>query len=138
MLMYAEDRRKYERVETNVKLKLSGDAAWTECTTADCTNVSGGGLSFIYAGQVSVGDCITLQFILHTKSGAASNIHFLASARVVRVTPKNDLYQVAVEFLIDENIRKELLNVIKMIKSDNLKITRPTNNETLFGNNRAA
>ena len=121
--MAERDQRKFERVETHVKVKLPGDVAWVECIDA---NVSGGGLLFESAKQLNQGDFVNLQFMLQARSGTLSNVHFFASARVVRIAPKNDGFQIAVEFVIDEEVRKEILKLIEMIKSQNLKIERPT------------
>jgi Tfp pilus assembly protein PilZ len=121
--MTGEDKRRYERVETNVKVKLPGDTEWTECSTS---NVSAGGLMFESSRQVNVGDSVTLQFMLHAKSGTLANVHFFSSARVVRVASKADTFQIAVEFIIEEDVRKEIHRVVEMIKSDNLKVKRPT------------
>lgn len=121
--MGGAEKRKYERVETNVKVKLPGDTAWTECTTS---NVSSGGLLFESAKNLTIGDFVTLQFILQAKSGTLANIHFFASARVVRTIPKNDAFQIAVEFIVDEDVRKEILKIVEMIKGQNLRVERPT------------
>jgi len=121
--MEETDQRKFERVETHVKVKLPDEAAWTECTNA---NVSGGGLFFKSAKQLNTGDFVNLQFMLQAKSGTLSNVHFFASAKVVRITPDNVGFQVAVEFIVDEDVRKEILKLIEMIKSQNLKVERPT------------
>jgi hypothetical protein len=121
--MTAEDKRRHERVDTNIKVKLPGDTEWCECSTS---NVSAGGLFFESARQLNVGDIVTLQFMLHAESGTLANVHFFASARVVRIAPKADMFQIAVEFIIDEDVRKEILRMVEMIKSDNLKVNRPT------------
>ena len=102
--MGEENQRKFERVETHVKVKLPGDVAWTECINS---NVSGGGLFFDSAKQLSMDDFVNLQFMLQAKSGSLSNVHFFASAKVVRIAPKNDIFQIAVEFIVDEEVRKE-------------------------------
>ena len=78
--MMGENKRRYERVETNVKVMLPGDAAWTEC--ASC-NVSGGGLFFESARQQKIGDLVTLQFMLQAKTRTMSNVHFIVSAKVI-------------------------------------------------------
>ncbi len=116
--MTGENKRRYERVEANAKVKLPGDTAWTECSTS---NVSAGGLFFESKRQLKVGDFLALQFILQAKSGSFANVHFFSSARVVRVIPKNDSFQIAVEFVIDEDVRKEIVKVVDMIKTN-----RPT------------
>ena len=121
--MTAEDKRRYERVDTNIKVKLPGDTEWCECSKS---NVSAGGLFFESARQLNVGDIVTLQFMLYAESGTLANVHFFASARVVRIAPKADMFQIAVEFIIDEDVRKEILRIVEMIKSDNLKVNRPT------------
>jgi hypothetical protein len=128
--MNAKNDRRYERVETSVRVKLPGDATWTESTTA---NVSGGGLFFDSAKQLNPEDLVTLQFMLQSKSGTLTNVHFFASARVVRVIPKADIYQIAAEFIIDGDNRKEILKLIERIKSQNLLLERPTSSDTLFG-----
>jgi Tfp pilus assembly protein PilZ len=121
--MEETDHRKFERVETQVKVKLPGETAWTECTNA---NVSAGGLFFKSAKQLTTGDFVNLQFMLQAKSGTLSNVHFFASAKVVRITPENIGFQIAVEFIVDEDVRKEILKLVEMIKSQNLKVERPT------------
>lgn len=121
--MDGADRRKHERVDTSVKVKLPGDTTWTECATS---NVSAGGLFFQTAKQLIVGDFVTLQFMLQAKIGTFANVHFFASAKVVRTTPKDDAFQIAVEFIVDEDVRKEIQKLIEMIKSQNLKVDRPT------------
>jgi len=127
--MNRENKRKHNRVEANVKVKLSNDTTWIECMTS---NVSGSGLFFEAARQLSIGDFVALQFMLQSKSGTISNVHFFASARVVRVIPKADIYKIAVEFILDDYIRKEILQLIEMIKSQGLKVDRPSINDTLF------
>jgi hypothetical protein len=127
--MEERDQRKFERVETYVKVKLPGDVAWVECIDA---NVSGGGLFFESAKQLNKGDFVNLQFMLQAKSGTLSNVHFFASAKVVRIAPKNDIFQIAVEFIVDEDVRREILKLIEMIKSQNLKIERPTAHDAVF------
>jgi Tfp pilus assembly protein PilZ len=127
--MNRENERRYERVETNVKVKLPGDTTWIECTTS---NISGGGLFFEAARRLSIGDFVALQFMLQSKSGTISNVHFFASARVVRVIPKAAIYKIAVEFILDDYVRKEILQLIEMIKSQSLRLDRPSINDTLF------
>jgi Tfp pilus assembly protein PilZ len=121
--MDGADKRKHERVDTSVKVKLPGDTIWTECATS---NVSAGGLFFQTAKQLIVGDFVTLQFMLQAKVGTFANVHFFASAKVVRTTPKDDAFQIAVEFIVDEDVRKEIQKLVEMIKSQNLKVDRPT------------
>ena len=121
--MDGADKRKHERVDTNVKVKLPGDATWTECTTS---NVSAGGLFFQAAKQLNVGDFVTLQFMLQAKIGTLANVHFFASAKVIRTIPKDNAFQIAVEFIVDEDVRKEIHKLVEMIKSQNLKVDRPT------------
>jgi hypothetical protein len=116
------NQRKFERVETHVKVKLPGDAAWTECINS---NVSGGGLFFEAIKPLNTGDFVNLQFMLQAKSGTLSNVHFFASAKVIRITPGNKGFRVAVEFIVDEEVRKEILKLIEKIKSENLKVARP-------------
>ncbi|MGO9378524.1 MAG: PilZ domain-containing protein [Dissulfurispiraceae bacterium] len=121
--MGGAEKRKFERVDTNIKVKLPGDSSWTECTAS---SVSGGGLFFSSERHLNVGDFVTLQFMLQSKTGALSNVHFLASARVVRIIPKDDTFQIAVEFIVDDGVREEIIKLVKMIKSQNLKVDRPT------------
>jgi Tfp pilus assembly protein PilZ len=121
--MDGADKRKHERVDTNVKVKLPGDTTWTECATS---NVSAGGLFFQAAKQLNVGDFVTLQFMLQAKIGSIANVHFFASAKVVRTNPKDDAFQMAVEFIVNEDVRKEIHKLVEMIKSQNLKVDRPT------------
>ena len=128
-LMYKEDNRKHERVETNVRVKLPGDTIWTECTTS---NVSSGGLLFESVRQLNVGDFVSFQFMLQLKSGTHSNIHFFASSRVIRIIPKADTYQIAVEFIVDEDVRKEIRKLVEIIKSQNLIVERPAASDALF------
>jgi len=116
------EKRKYRRVNTNVKVKLSGDALWIECTTSD---VSGGGLCFDTERQFAPGDIVALQFMLQSKTEKRANVHFFASARVIRIIPKGDAFRTAVEFIIDENIREEIIKLVKIINSQNLKVDRP-------------
>ena len=117
------DKRQHERVDTKVKVKLPGDTAWTECTTS---NVSAGGLFFDSVRQLTLGDFMTLQFMLQSKTGTHANVHFFASAKVVRCIPKDNIFQIAVEFIVDEDVRKEIHKLVEMIKSQNLRIDRPT------------
>jgi hypothetical protein len=130
--MGEKNQRKFERVETHVKVKLPGDATWTECINA---NVSGGGLFFESAKLLNTGDFVNLQFMLQAKSGTLSNVHFFASARVVRIVPKNDIFHIAVEFIVDEDVRKEILKMIEIIKSQSLIVGRPTAGDVLFRKN---
>jgi hypothetical protein len=127
--MMGENKRRYERVETNVKVMLSGDAAWTECSSC---NVSGGGLFFESARQQKIGDLVTLQFMLQAKTRTMSNVHFIVSAKVIRVTPQSNGFQVAVEFILNKDLREEILKVVKIIQSQNLEVERPTIREKLF------
>jgi hypothetical protein len=128
--MDIENKRRHERVETIVKAKLPGDSAWVECLAC---NISGGGLFFSAVQQPNIGDVVNLQFMLQSKSGTHTNIHFFASARVVRVTSNADIYRIAVEFIVDEDMRKEILRHIAMIKSQSLKVDRPTTSDAIFG-----
>ena len=127
--MGVENKRRYERVETNVKVKLSGDTEWMECTTS---NVSGGGLFFVAPKQLSPGDFVTLQFMLQSKSGTMSNVHFFTPAKVIRVLPKGAAFQIAVEFIVDDDVRKEILKIVEVIKSQNLKVDRPTTHDAVL------
>jgi hypothetical protein len=129
LIMNGEDKRRYERVDTNVKIKLPGDTEWHECNTS---NISAGGLLFESSRQLNTGDIVTLQFILHSKSGTLSNVHFFSSAQVIRIAPKADTFQIAVEFIIEDDVRKEILRMVEMIKSDNLKVKRPTTLDEVF------
>jgi len=121
--MGGAEKRKYERVDAKVKVKLPGDASLTECTTS---NVSAGGLFFDSMRQLTVGDLVTLQFMLQSKTETRANVHFFASSRVIRIIPKNDTFQAAVEFIVDGDVREEILRLVKIIKSQNLKVERPT------------
>ena len=121
--MRKAEKRKYERVDTNVKVKLPDESVWTECTTS---SVSAGGLCFDTMRQLTVGDVVTLQFMLPSRTGTHTNAHFFASSRVVRIIPRGDAFQAAVEFIIDEDVREEILRLVKIIKSQNLKVERPT------------
>lgn len=132
--MNADNKRTHERVETSVKVKLPGETVWTESTTA---NVSGGGLFFESSKQLNPGDLVTLQFMLQSKLGMLTNVHFFASARVVRVISKADIYQIAVEFILDGDVRKEILKLVKTIKSQNLKVERPSISDALFQKNQS-
>lgn len=127
--MGGAEKRKYERVDTNVKVKLPGDATWTECSTS---NVSAGGLFFDAARQLVVGDFVTLQFMLQSKTGILANVHFFATAKIVRIIPKENTFQTAVEFIVDEEVRNEINKLVNMIKSQNLKVERPTALDTLL------
>jgi hypothetical protein len=105
--MNRENKRRYERVETIVKVKFPGNTAWIECMAS---NVSGGGLFFEAARQLSIGDFVALQFMLQSKSRTIPNVHFFGSARVVGVIPKSDFCTTAVKFIFDEYVRKEILS----------------------------
>jgi hypothetical protein len=121
--MAKENKRRYERVKVNAKVKLPGDSGWAECENSD---VSGSGLFFETAKELKAGDFVTLQFMLHSQAHTIANTHFFASAKVVRILPKEDNFQIAVEFIIDETVRKEILKAVEMIKGQNLKVDRPT------------
>ncbi|HTZ18511.1 MAG TPA: PilZ domain-containing protein [Dissulfurispiraceae bacterium] len=127
--MAETDKRKFERVDAYVKVKLPGDPDWTECKTS---NVSGGGLLFESARQLNPGDFLTLQFMLQARSGTLANVHFFAPAKVVRVGPIKNAFMIAVEFIVDEAVRKEILKLVDAIKSQNLKIDRPTTHDALL------
>ena len=116
------EKIKYERVDTNVKVKLPGGSGLSECISS---NVSAGGLCFDNLRLLTVGDFVTLQFMLQSKAGIISNVHFLTSARVIRIIPKEDTFRTAVEFIVNEDVRKEILKLVKMIKSQNLNVERP-------------
>ena len=117
------EKIKYERVDTNVKVKLPGGSGLSECISS---NVSAGGLCFDNLRQLTVGDFVTLQFMLQSKTGTRDNVHFLASSRVVRIIPMGDTFQAAVEFIVDEDVRKEIHKLVKIIKSQNLTVDNPT------------
>jgi len=121
--MAKENKRRHERVKVNTKVKLPGDTAWAECRNSD---VSGSGLFFETGKQLKTGDFVTLQFMLHSESHVNANIHFFASAKVVRIQPKEDNFQIAVEFIIDEEVRKEILKAVEAIKSSQMRVDRPT------------
>jgi len=121
--MGGAEKRKYERVDTNVKVKLPGDSVWTECISS---NVSAGGLCFDTVRPLSVGDVVTLQFMLQSRTGTHANVHFFASSRVVRIIPRGDAFQAAVELIVDEDVRKEIHKLVKIIKSQNLTVDNPT------------
>jgi len=123
------DKRKFERVDATVKVKLPSDVEWTECTTS---NVSGGGLFFESARELNQGDFVTLQFMLQSRSGGLANVHFFAPAKVVRIDPVKDVFKVAVEFIIDEAVRKEILKLVDTIKSQNLRVERPTTHNAVL------
>jgi Tfp pilus assembly protein PilZ len=129
LIMNGEDRRQYERIDTNVKVKLPGDTEWHE---SNASNISAGGLLFETSRQLNIGDVVTLQFMLHSKSGTLSNVHFFSSSRIVRIAPKANTFQIAVEFIIEDDVRKEIRRMVEMIKSDNLKIKRPTTLDEVF------
>ena len=123
------EKRKYERVQTDLRVKLPGDTEWTECTTS---NVSGGGLLFEAKRELIIGDRVTLQFMLRSKSGNSSNVHFMVTAKVVRVVSLSQNYQIAVEFILDGSVKQEILRVVGMIKSQNLTINRSAACDALF------
>jgi hypothetical protein len=70
--------------------------------------------------------------MLQAESGSVGNVHFFASAKVVRVEPRGEKFQTAVEFIIDETIRKEILKVVAAIKGHNLKVDRPTSTDAIL------
>ena len=121
--MGGAEKRKYDRVDTNVKVKLPGDSVWTGCISS---NVSAGGLCFDTVRPLSVGDVVTLQFMLQSRTGTHANVHFFASSRVVRIIPRGDAFQAAVELIVDEDVRKEIHKLVKIIKSQNLTVDNPT------------
>ena len=121
--MGGAEKRKYERVDAKVKVKLPGDASLTECTTS---NVSAGGLFFDSMRQLTVGEIVTFQFMLQSKTGTLTNVHFVASAKVVRIIPKDNTFQISVEFIVDGDVRKEIDKLVKIIKSQNLTVDNPT------------
>jgi hypothetical protein len=127
-----QDKRKYERVKVNTKVKLPGDTEWAECLNSD---VSGSGLSFQTEKKLQPGDFVTLQFMLHSEASVTANTHFFASAKVVRIVPGENIFRIAVEFIIDEAVRKEILKVVEMIKSQNLKVERPSSIATVLRKN---
>jgi hypothetical protein len=127
--MVDENKRRFERVNATARVKLPGDAGWTEC---DNSNVSGAGLFFETSKQLQTGDFVTLQFMLQSESGSVANIHFFTSAKVVRIEPRGDKFQIAVEFIIDDAVRKEILKVVETIKSHNLRVERPTTAEAIL------
>jgi hypothetical protein len=105
--MNRENKKRYERIETNVKVKLPGDTTWIECIAS---NVSGSGLFFETERQLNIGEFVSLQFMLPSKSRTIPNVHYFASARVVGVIPKSDIYTTAVKFILDDYVRKEILS----------------------------
>ena len=133
--MSAENKRGFERVRALSKVKLPGESHWTECSNS---NISGSGLFFETAKELKAGDFVTLQFMLHAETTAISNVHFFASAKVVRVTPGENYFHTAVEFIIDDAVRKEILKVIEVIKSQQLKVDRPTSIEAVLQKNKPA
>jgi hypothetical protein len=128
-IMSGENKRRHERVKVEAKVKLPGDTAWAECKNSD---VSGSGLLFETGKELQSGDFVTLQFMLHTQSGVVANVHFFASAKVIRTKPKDNTFEIAVEFIIDESVRKEILKVVEIIKSQQLKVDRPTSIEAVL------
>ena len=100
--MGGAEKRKYERVDTNVKVKLPGDSVWTECISS---NVSAGGLCFDTVRPLSVGDVVTLQFMLPSRTGTDTKAHFLASSRVIRIIPEDDTFSVSI---IASNLRTQV------------------------------
>jgi len=123
------EKRKYERVPTELRVKLPGDREWTDCTTS---NVSGGGLLFEAKRKLLIGDMVTLQFMLRSKFGNLSNVHFMVTARVIRVVSISENYQIAVEFILDGSIKQEILKVVGMVKSQNLTINRKAACDAVF------
>ncbi|HTZ16800.1 MAG TPA: PilZ domain-containing protein [Dissulfurispiraceae bacterium] len=132
--MLAENKRRHDRVDTNVKVRLPGDATWTESKTSD---VSVGGLFFESAKQLNQGELVNLQFMLQRTSGTLTNVHFFAPARILRVIPKDGIYKIAVEFIVDAEMRKEILKLVETIKSQNLKLKRPSIIDTLLQTNQS-
>jgi Tfp pilus assembly protein PilZ len=133
LIMPLENKRRFERIQSHTKVKLPGESGWAECYNS---NISGSGLYFDTAKQLQVGDFVNLQFMLHTESTAIANVHFFASAKVVRVIPGENIFQTAVEFIIDDAVRKEILKVIEIIKGQNLKVDRPTATEAVLQKNK--
>jgi hypothetical protein len=64
--------------------------------------------------------------MLQSKTGTHANVHFFASSRVVRIIPRGDAFQSAVEFIVDEDVREEIHKLVKIIKSQNLTVDNPT------------
>jgi hypothetical protein len=110
-------------VETNVKAKLQGDTLWTECPDA---NVSGCGLLFDTLKRLNEGDLNTLQFMLHYRSGSSDNTLFFANAKVIRAAPRKGFFRTAVEFVIDDMARSEILRVLNIIRCQELKTSNLT------------
>lgn len=82
--------------------------------------------------QQKIGDLVTLQFMLQVKIGTMSNVHFFVSAKVIRVIPQSSELQIAVEFILDKDVREEILKVVKIIQSQNLEVESLTVREKLF------
>ncbi len=112
--MENQERRKHERVETLVKLKIKGDVSWVECSHS---NVSEGGLLFESKANYNVGTVLAMQLILSAKDNM-SNTHFFISGEVMRSTRSEDKYLIAVKFInVNEEISEALRRIIVKIKA---------------------
>ena len=128
--MGGAEKRRHDRVDTNVRVKLPGDLSWTKCTTS---NTSSGSLLFNSARHLPVGDLVTLQFMLQSKTGTLANVYFFASAPIVRIIRKNDdSFQIAGEVLVDEDLRKEINKRVNIIQGQNMKIDRTATRHAVF------
>jgi hypothetical protein len=112
-----------------VKVKLPGEQEWSESVAV---NVSACGLLFDTAKRLRTGELIALQFILQGSSGAGGNVHFFASAKVIRIVPIKDLFRTAVELIIKDHVRAEMLKILEIIKCRNLKIERQTSLDAIL------
>jgi hypothetical protein len=88
--------------------------------------VSGCGLLFDTARRLSIGDFTPLQFILQGSSDASGNVHFFASARIIWTAPIKGFFRTAVELIISDNMKSEIVRILEVIKCRNLRITRQT------------
>jgi hypothetical protein len=127
---YKKNDRRFDRIETTVKVKLKGGTVWTECADA---NISGCGLLFDAEKRLSVGDFDALQFMLQSRSGTTANVLFFATAKVVRTTPRKGFFRTGVELIIDDMVRDEIVRVLNIIKCQTLRVNCTTTHEAMFG-----
>ncbi len=128
----SKEERRYARVKTPVKVKLPGDLTWTESAYSD---VSGCGLLFDTARRMSIGDFTPLQFELRGSPDANGSMLFFAPAKIVWIAPFKGYFRTAVELLINDDMRYEIVKLLEIIKNKSIMTPRQTSRDALLQNN---
>ena len=121
--MLTSGKRTLDQVTTEIKTKVSGDAQWNMCNTAD---ISARGMLFKTNKRLRVNATINLQIMVNTGSRNLANTLFQVKAKVMRIITEDNNQEVAVKFNMNTEQQYAMIRTVNKIRANSLKIISPT------------